>query len=187
MDLTLNFGPYVYRNHRKHGKGGSGGGPGQQPQFLGQLPPKRPGQHRVTAIKETLAKSRLGQWKPGELVNLERSLQPAGRLDGHFVQGHVDTLGTLIEKKDLRGSWEFTFGFPEKFAPLVIEKGSIALNGISLTVFNVGGDRFTVAIIPYTFEHTNLAGLATGQQVNLEFDMLGKYLLRSRQLADLPA
>jgi riboflavin synthase len=134
--------------------------------------------HRVTAVPETLAKTNLADWKPGDYINIERCLQASGRLDGHFVQGHVDTTGLLLEKKDLDGSCLLNFQFPEQFAPLIIEKGSIALNGISLTAFNVTGSHFSVAIIPYTFEHTNLKYIREGDAVNLEFDILGKYLLR---------
>jgi riboflavin synthase len=134
--------------------------------------------YQVTAIAETLSKTNLGDWKGGDIVNLERCLQPSGRLDGHFVQGHTDTKGRLIEKKDLDGSWLLTVGFDPQFAPYIIEKGSIALNGISLTVFDVTHDRFSVAIIPYTYQHTNLRLSMPGNAVNLEFDMLGKYIVR---------
>jgi riboflavin synthase len=134
--------------------------------------------HRVTAVLETLEKSNLGSWKPGAIVNIERCLKPSDRLDGHFVQGHVDTKGEVLEKKDLQGSWQFTFSFPEAFASLLIEKGSVAVNGISLTVFNLTGHSFSVAIIPYTYGHTNLQQVAKGDSVNLEFDMLGKYIVR---------
>lgn len=137
--------------------------------------------HKVTAVLETLEKTNLGSWKPGAIINIERCLQPSSRLDGHFVQGHVDTKGTVIEKTDLNGSWQFTFSFPESFAPLLIEKGSVAINGISLTVFNLAATRFSVAIIPYTHEHTNLQQINTGDSVNLEFDMLGKYIVRWAQ------
>lgn len=138
--------------------------------------------HQVTAIEETLRKTTLGSWQVGDLVNLEQCLAANGRLDGHFVQGHVDTTGICIEKKSLQGSWEYTIRFPEEHAPLVIEKGSISLNGISLTVFNVTNDSFTVAIIPYTFEHTNMKQLEAGRMVNLEFDLIGKYILRKLNL-----
>lgn len=140
-------------------------------------------QHRVTAVLETLEKTALDQWKEGKLVNLEQSLLPSKRLDGHFVQGHVDTTGICEKIKDKDGSWEFTFRFPKNFAPLVIEKGSISLNGISLTIFDVKKESFSVAIIPYTFEHTNLQSLIEGDKVNLEFDMVGKYIVRNEQLS----
>ena len=144
----------------------------------------RENQHRVTAILETLEKTALHQWKPGKVVNIEQSLLPSKRLDGHFVQGHVDTTATCQQIKDKQGSWEFTFRFPEKFASLVIEKGSISINGISLTLFAVKKDSFTVAIIPYTFEHTNLKLLKEGDEVNIEFDMIGKYITRHFKLTE---
>jgi riboflavin synthase len=133
---------------------------------------------QVTAIAETLAKTNLADWKTGDSINLERCLQPSGRLDGHFVQGHTDAPGLVLEKKDAKGSWEFTVGFDAAFAPYIIEKGSIALNGISLTVFNLKNNTFSVAIIPYTYLHTNLQFVEPGHSVNLEFDMLGKYIIR---------
>lgn len=134
--------------------------------------------HRVTAIDETIQKTTLGAWATGSLVNIERCLSLNGRLDGHFVQGHVDTAGICINRTEKDGSWEFEIEFPEKFAELIIEKGSVCLNGISLTAFNVTRNCFTVAIIPYTFEHTNMKEIAKGSAVNLEFDMLGKYIQR---------
>lgn len=140
--------------------------------------------HRITAIDETLQKSNLGSWEKGTLVNLERCLQLNDRIDGHLVQGHVDATGICTKKADKGGSWEFEFEFPKKFAALVIEKGSISLNGISLTVFDVKKKSFRVAIIPFTFEHTNIRNLNIGDRVNLEFDMIGKYLLRRLSLKD---
>lgn len=137
------------------------------------------GVHKVTAINETLKKTNLERWRIGLSINLERSLKFNGRIDGHIVQGHVDTTATCIEKSILDGSTEFTFKFKKRFAPLIIEKGSVAINGISLTVFNVGKNKFTVAIIPYTLEHTNLDFIQEGRKVNIEFDMLGKYVLRA--------
>jgi riboflavin synthase len=136
------------------------------------------GIHRVTAIEETLKKTNLSAWQRGTLVNLERCMTMNGRIDGHIVQGHVDTTATCIEKKDANGSWEFRFEFSEEFAPLVIEKGSISLNGISLTVFNVDLNSFSVAIIPYTYTHTNIQQVEEGSTVNIEFDMIGKYVNR---------
>jgi riboflavin synthase len=138
--------------------------------------------HRVTAIAETLQKSNLGQWQTGDLVNIERCLPMNGRLDGHIVQGHVDATGTCIERTALDGSWEFRFRFPDQFAALVIEKGSISLNGISLTIFNITRNEFSVAIIPYTFEHTNMQQVNAGTIVNLEFDVVGKYIARLHSL-----
>ena len=137
------------------------------------------GNHKVTAIKETLDKTNLDEWEPGDQVNLERSLQMNGRIDGHIVQGHVDTTAVCINKKVLKGSTEFTFKFKKRFSSLIIEKGSICVNGISLTAFDVDKNKFTVAIIPYTLEHTNLVFLKEGSKVNIEFDMLGKYVQRA--------
>lgn len=139
--------------------------------------------HRVTAIQETLQKTNGGTWIAGTAVNLERCLLANGRLDGHLVQGHVDSTGTCISREDANGSWIYRFQFPEKFAPLIIEKGSIAINGISLTCFNVTRDSFTVAIIPYTFTHTNLQWVDAGTIINIEFDLMGKYILRMQELS----
>lgn len=138
--------------------------------------------HKVTAVQETLDKTNLNRWQIGTVVNIERSLLPTNRLDGHFVQGHVDTTGTCRKIKDKDGSHEYEFEFAKKFASLIIEKGSICINGISLTAFNVKKHSFKVAIIPYTFEHTNLQFLKQGDKVNLEFDMIGKYILRKMDL-----
>lgn len=138
--------------------------------------------YQVTAVAETLAKTNAGLWKPGDLLNLERAMRVNSRLDGHMVQGHVDTSGTCLDIGDLNGSWVFGFSFPERFAHLVIEKGSIAVNGISLTAWNVQKDRFSVAVIPYTYGHTNLRELKPGDRVNLEFDMVGKYIYRFQTL-----
>ncbi len=142
------------------------------------------GNYRVTAIDETLQKTTLGQWTVGKSVNLELALQLGTRLDGHVVQGHVDGTGscTNIEAKD--GSHVFTFSFPEQFAALVIEKGSVCVNGVSLTAFNVSRNSFQVAVIPYTFAHTGFHLMQTGDAVNLEFDILGKYFLRKAMLEE---
>ena len=134
--------------------------------------------YTVTAIEETLKKTSLSKWKIGTVVNLERSLRFDGRLDGHIVQGHVDTVGKCINAITKDGSWEYVISFDEKFASLIIEKGSISLNGISLTIFNVTDNSFTVAIIPYTYEHTNMHTLVVNDKVNIEFDMIGKYVAR---------
>lgn len=139
-------------------------------------------QYKVTAVEETINKTNLGSWEAGKTVNLERSLKVGDRLDGHFVQGHVDSTGICIEKTTLEGSWLFRFKFPAQFAALMIEKGSICVNGVSLTAFNVGMDEFTVTIIPYTFEHTSFSSLQENDIVNLEFDVLGKYLLRHKDI-----
>lgn len=141
------------------------------------------GYHEVTAIEETLRKTNLAQWRTGSLVNLERCLPLNGRLDGHFVQGHVDTTGICLNRTELDGSWEFRISFPEKFAHLVIEKGSICINGISLTCFDVTRDNLSVAIIPYTWQHTMLHSLQAGDEVNLEFDLIGKYVQRAQLLS----
>jgi riboflavin synthase len=140
--------------------------------------------HRITAIDETLRKTNLGTWREGTLVNLERCLQLNDRLDGHIVQGHVDTTATCTKRKEKTGSWEFGFAFPKKFAELIIEKGSVCVNGISFTAFNVKRKKFTVAIIPFTFEHTNIKDVQEGDIVNLEFDLIGKYLLRRLSLSE---
>ncbi|MGI8634572.1 MAG: riboflavin synthase [Segetibacter sp.] len=138
----------------------------------------RDGRHRVTAIQETLKKTNLADWEEGILVNLERCMIFNGRIDGHIVQGHVDATAVCVEKKEANGSWELRFQFPEEFASLVIEKGSISLNGISLTLFNVDSNSFSVAIIPYTYTHTNIQQIKEGSTVNIEFDMIGKYVNR---------
>ena len=138
--------------------------------------------HTVTAIEETLKKTNLGLLQPGDAINLERCMLINGRLDGHIVQGHVDCTAICIEKKVLNGSWEFVFQFPGEFASLIIEKGSVCVNGISLTCFNVSKDRFTIAVIPYTFEHTNIRTVNPGSMVNIEFDVVGKYIARIQEL-----
>lgn len=141
--------------------------------------------HKVTAIAETLQKTNLGLLKKESLVNLERCMQMNGRLDGHIVQGHVDTTATCTAVIEKNGSWEYIFEMDEKFASLIIEKGSITLNGISLTIFNITDNSFTVAIIPYTYEHTNMQTLQQGSNVNIEFDMLGKYVNRIAALRNI--
>lgn len=133
---------------------------------------------QVTAISETLQKTNLREWKPGTVINLERCMQINGRLDGHMVQGHVDTTALCSSVAELDGSWEYQFEFDEEFSALVIEKGSIAINGISLTVYGVGLSTFKVGIIPYTYHHTNVRQLKTGDKVNIEFDVIGKYVKR---------
>lgn len=140
------------------------------------------GVHRVTAIAETLKKTALGSWQKGRMINIERCMVMNGRLDGHIVLGHVDTTGECIQRKESGGSWQFVFRFPEEHASLIIEKGSISLNGISLTIFNVRRNEFEVAIIPYTYQHTNMQQLQVGDTVNIEFDVIGKYVNRIAQL-----
>ncbi|OYW18379.1 MAG: riboflavin synthase [Sphingobacteriales bacterium 12-47-4] len=142
------------------------------------------GKHRVTAIAETLSKTTLGSWEKGKKVNLERCLKMNGRLDGHFVQGHVDGRGTCTLREEKDGSWLYRFQFDPAFAALVIEKGSITINGISLTAFQVSRDQFEVAIIPFTFKHTNISDVNPGDTVNLEFDVIGKYMLRRIELGN---
>jgi len=137
--------------------------------------------HRITAVAETLKKTNLNHWENDTIINLERCLPMNGRLDGHIVQGHVDAIATCLRIDEKEGSWEYLFRFDAAFATLVIEKGSISLNGISLTLFNVANDTFQVAIIPYTYEHTNLKQLTAGGIVNIEFDMIGKYVNRFLQ------
>ena len=130
----------------------------------------------VTIIDESLKKSTFSNIKVGSEVNLERSLVINGRLDGHIVQGHVDDIGLCIKKVDQENSWLYTFEFSEKYSNLIIEKGSICVNGVSLTCFDVSDNEFTVAIIPHTYENTNFKFLKEGEAVNLEFDILGKYI-----------
>ncbi|WP_437917773.1 riboflavin synthase [Sphingobacterium sp. LRF_L2] len=132
--------------------------------------------HKVTAIQETLSKSTLGLLKIGDLVNLERCTAANGRFDGHIVQGHVDQTAVCVEKENQNGSWLFTFEYDPLHQNITVEKGSITVNGISLTVVNSLNNRFSVAIIPYTLEHTNLQQLEIGKTVNLEFDIIGKYV-----------
>ncbi|MDB5157889.1 MAG: Riboflavin synthase alpha chain [Mucilaginibacter sp.] len=136
------------------------------------------GKHTVTAIEETLNKTSLGHLKTGSPVNLERCMQMNARLDGHIVQGHVDQTATCTQFKELDGSWEYTFEYDASIGNVTVEKGSICVNGISLTVVNSQANGFSVAIIPYTFEHTNLHNVRVGSVVNLEFDIIGKYVAR---------
>ncbi|MGB0315759.1 MAG: riboflavin synthase [Flavobacteriaceae bacterium] len=134
--------------------------------------------YTVTAIEETLQKTNLGLLKIGALVNLERAMKLGDRLDGHLVQGHVDLTAKCISQKRLEGSWLFRFSYDNKSPHITIEKGSITVNGVSLTVVDSNENEFSVAIIPYTFEHTNFKLLEEGDLVNLEFDMIGKYLTK---------
>lgn len=137
-----------------------------------------PHQYQVVAVQETLAKSNLGEMEPGSLVNLERSMVLGGRLDGHLVQGHVDTTGICRAMEDKHGSWVCKIEFPSGDHHLVVEKGSICVNGVSLTCFNSTNASFEVALIPYTYQHTNFSRLQPGDRVNLEFDIVGKYIRR---------
>lgn len=137
--------------------------------------------YTVTAIQETLSKTNIGKLKVGDQINLERSLRVGDRLDGHFVQGHVDQVGTCSEIKEANGSWYFTFEHEAHQKFRNVDKGSICVNGVSLTVVDPSATAFSVAIIPYTYEHTNFGKLAVGDQVNLEFDILGKYILAQQK------
>lgn len=137
---------------------------------------KKDNQYRVTAIQETIQKTTIGQWKPNDLVNLELCLRLGDRLDGHMVQGHVDTTGICESITEKNGSYDVCFSYPMEFMPLVIEKGSIAIDGISLTCHSLTENRLMVSIIPYTWEHTNAHTWLIGNKVNIEFDLIGKYL-----------
>ncbi len=140
-------------------------------------------QYTVTAIKESIDKTNIGEWKIGDQVNLERAMRLGDRLDGHIVQGHVDQTGTCISIEEADGSWYYTFEYDPKLSNITIEKGSITVNGVSLTVVNSQKNTFSVAIIPYTYEHTNFKNFEVGTKINLEFDVIGKYVSRLHQLA----
>ncbi len=135
-------------------------------------------EYTVTAIRETIEKTNLGDWKFGDLLNLERAMRLGDRLDGHIVQGHVDQIGTCQSIKEANGSWYFTFQYDDSLHNITVEKGSITVNGVSLTVVNSEKNAFSVAIIPYTYEHTNFKNFQIGTKVNLEFDVIGKYVSR---------
>jgi riboflavin synthase len=137
--------------------------------------------HTVTAIDETLNKTSLGDLRTGDPVNLERCMQMNARLDGHIVQGHVDQTAVCTHFKETDGSWEYTFEYDASSGNVTVEKGSVCVNGISLTVVNSKANSFSVAIIPYTFAHTNLKNVREGSIVNLEFDIIGKYVARLMQ------
>jgi riboflavin synthase len=134
--------------------------------------------HTVTAIDETLQKTNLGGLKEGNSINLERCMQMNGRLDGHIVQGHVDQTAMCVKRLELNGSWEFRFQYDASKGNVTVEKGSVCVNGISLTVVDSADDQFSVFIIPYTFEHTNLQEVNEGDTVNIEFDIIGKYVAK---------
>jgi riboflavin synthase len=134
--------------------------------------------YTVTAIKETIQKTNLSDWKAGDLVNLERAMKLGDRLDGHIVQGHVDQIGTCKNIENANGSWYFTFEYNPDLKNLTIEKGSITVNGVSLTVVNSKTNEFSVAIIPYTYENTNFKSIKIGTKINLEFDVIGKYITK---------
>lgn len=135
-------------------------------------------EHHVTAIQETLNKSTMGSLKEGAVINLERCMPANGRFDGHIVQGHVDQVGVCVRKTGQDGSWLFDFEYDAALGNITVEKGSICVNGVSLTCFNSEEGAFSVAIIPYTYEHTSFKNIGIGSHVNLEFDILGKYIQR---------
>ena len=138
--------------------------------------------YTVTAIQETVLKTNVGTWKTSDIINLERAMKLGDRLDGHIVQGHVDQIAVCKNIEETNGSWSFTFEYDPKLNNITIEKGSITVNGVSLTVVNSKNNEFSVAIIPYTYQHTNFHNFKTGTQVNLEFDVIGKYVARLNQL-----
>ena len=138
--------------------------------------------YTVTAIKETLDKTNIGDWTEGDIVNLERAMKLGDRLDGHIVQGHVDQIAICKNIEEANGSWYFTFEYDKSLNNITIEKGSITVNGTSLTVVNSKLNEFSVAIIPYTYEHTNFNSFKVGTKVNLEFDVIGKYVKRLHEL-----
>ena len=138
--------------------------------------------YTVTAIQETILKTNVGTWKTSDIINLERAMKLGDRLDGHIVQGHVDQIAVCKNIEETNGSWSFTFEYDPKLNNITIEKGSITVNGVSLTVVNSKNNEFSVAIIPYTYQHTNFHNFKTGTQVNLEFDVIGKYVARLNQL-----
>lgn len=132
--------------------------------------------HTVTAVDETLQRSNLAAWEAGDHINLERCMALGARLDGHLVQGHVDQTARVAEISDQMGSWRITFSFDQMPDQVLVQKGSICVNGVSLTVVDPGPDHFSVALIPYTWEHTNFRFLKIGEAVNIEFDIIGKYV-----------
>ncbi|MDA3867365.1 MAG: riboflavin synthase [Salinivirgaceae bacterium] len=134
--------------------------------------------YTVTAVKETLVKSSLGQLSPGDVVNLERSVKADGRLDGHMVQGHVDQTATVTGVEEADGSWYLTFKYEPKGDNVTVEKGSVSIDGVSMTVVNSRERTFQVAVIPYTYEHTVFHTYKEGSIVNIEFDIIGKYITR---------
>lgn len=140
-------------------------------------------EYTVTAIDETVKKTTIGSWKPGDLINQERAMKLGDRLDGHIVQGHVDQTGVCKHISHENGSWVFTFEYDASLKNITIEKGSITINGTSLTVINAQKNEFSVAIIPYTYEHTNFKTFKVGTLINLEFDVIGKYVARLHQLS----
>lgn len=138
--------------------------------------------YRITAIRETIARTTIDRWHHGDKINLERCLLPTQRIDGHIVQGHIDTIGRIIHIENKNGSHEYTIEYPVEYAELIIEKGSVALDGISLTCYALEQNLFSVSIIPYTMEYTNVQLWQVGGLLNIEFDILGKYIQRRNQL-----
>jgi len=143
------------------------------------------GVHKVDVINETISKTTLGNIKEGQLINLEKSISATTLLDGHFVQGHVDTALQCEEIEDLDGSWQFTFNIPREFSGLIIPQGSICINGVSLTISGISKETFSVSIIPYTYKNTNFNQLKKGDKVNVEFDLIGKYIIRQLGLRSI--
>lgn len=141
--------------------------------------------YEVTAIQETLDLTASKHWKNGDILNLERAAQLSARLDGHIVQGHVDATAQIQNIEDENGSWRFTIEFDKKHAALIISKGSVCLDGVSLTVISPTHNTFQVAIIPYTYQHTSFHQYKVGDEINIEFDIIGKYILRNQQLQNL--
>ena len=138
--------------------------------------------YTVTAIRETIEKTNIADWKEGNSINLERAMKLGDRLDGHIVQGHVDQTGICKSVENANGSWYYTFEYDDKLNNITIEKGSITVDGVSLTVVNSKKNEFSVAIIPYTYEHTNFNSFKVGKKINLEFDVIGKYVSRLNEL-----
>lgn len=138
--------------------------------------------YTVTTIKETINKTNVGDWKINDIVNLERAMKLGDRLDGHIVQGHVDQIGFCKSAEETNGSWKYTFEYDKNLNNITIEKGSITVNGVSLTVVDSKTNEFSVAIIPYTYEHTNFKSFKVGTKINLEFDVIGKYVTKLHSL-----
>ena len=134
------------------------------------------GKHTVTAVQETISKTNISSLEPGDAVNLERAMEMGGRFDGHIVQGHVDQVATITDLTEEGGSWKLSVQYSPQAGNMLVEKGSVCLNGVSLTLFDLTENTFSVAIIPFTYEHTNFNGLSGGDTVNMEFDIVGKYV-----------
>lgn len=141
--------------------------------------------HKVEVVQETLKKTTIDQWKAGSVINLEKAISPLTLLDGHLVQGHADTILICIKITDLAGSWRMDFNLPSAFSGFIIPQGSVCINGVSLTVADLDETSFSVAVIPYTFNHTSFKYLREGNPVNVEFDMIGKYIVRQMELRSI--